>query len=110
MWMKYDTNLTWLMDRDKLFVMMCKLKKPLGFELAVQPPDEEMLNRLAPLRLTQFETDGKIMFEFEDVSRALAKNVVLHLSQSDTGGGAVAGTNERAMQERASASSGVSGG
>lgn len=100
MWMKYDTNLTWLMDDTKLFTMMCKLPKPLGFELGVQPSDVEMLNKLAPLRLTQFEVDGKMMFEFEDVSRALAKNVVLQIGQAhDATAGDHAGEQE--LLERA---------
>ena len=99
-WMKYDTNLTWLMDDTKLFIMMCKLPKPLGFELEVQPSDVEMLNKLAPLRLTQFEVDGKMMFEFEDVSRALAKNVVLQIGLAhDTAAGDHAGEQE--LLERA---------
>ena len=52
----------------------------MGLGLEFQPPVAAMRQLLASLRLTEYrsaEGDGDGVFEFEDVSRALAKHVLL---------------------------------
>merc|ERR1712216_122060 len=76
-WAVYDAKMTWVIPENKLFVMLCDLKPPLGFGFNHQPPPSTMRDLLAPLQLAEYEADGEVYFEFEDVARAVAKKMVL---------------------------------
>ena len=49
----------------------------MGLGLEFQPPAEQMQSMIEPMQLTEFEHEGEKVYEFEDVSRALAKYVVM---------------------------------